>query len=94
MARKAHKIAAGYDEAADAHVIDEAETERLRREEREARKQRAVPVADWLRKERARVVGKNFVPLVQQMYAGSFAMSARWRQEYIDFWNLDPDFDW
>jgi acetone carboxylase alpha subunit len=94
MALNAHKIVARYDEADDVHVIDEGETERLRSEERGARKARAIPVAEWWEKQRQRISAKDFDPLVQRMYAGSFAMSERWREEYIDFWKLEPDFTW
>jgi hypothetical protein len=89
-----HRIVARYDEAADAHVVDEEATAERRREERESRLRRAVPVSEWMQKERERVVRKDFAPMVQRMYAGSFVMSERWRQEYVDFWSLDSDFNW
>jgi hypothetical protein len=94
MAERAHRIVARYDEAADEHAVDEETSAARRREEREARLRRAVPVSEWMQKQRERIVAKDLAPMVQRMYAGSFVMSERWRQEYIDFWNLDPDFNW
>jgi acetone carboxylase alpha subunit len=94
LAENAHKVVARYDEEADVHVIDEKATDARRAEEREARKRRAVPTSEWWAKERERVQRKDVVPLVQQMYAGSFAMSERWQREYVEFWNLNPDFTW
>ena len=94
LAGNAHKVVARYNEDADVHVIDEKATEARRAEEREARKRRAVPASEWWAKERERVQRKDVAPLVQQMYAGSFAMSERWKCEYVEFWNLNPDFTW
>jgi acetone carboxylase alpha subunit len=94
MALKAHKAVVSYDEAADAFAVDEAATDALREAERQDRLDRGVPVSQWHEEQRKRVVEKDFAPMVQQMYAGSFAMSERWSKEYIDFWKLDPEFTW
>jgi N-methylhydantoinase B/oxoprolinase/acetone carboxylase alpha subunit len=94
MALKAHKAVAIYDEASDSFAVDEAATSVLREAERQARRQRGVPASQWYEQQRKRVIEKDFAPMVQQMYAGSFTMSERWRQEYIDFWKLDADFTW
>lgn len=73
--------------------VDEAATQKRREEERERRCSRAIPVSQWIERERERVRAMDFVPEVRTMYRQSFEMSDRFAQEFRDFWQLGDDFE-
>lgn len=73
--------------------VDEAATEKRRDEEKERRRSRAIPVSQWIERERERVRAMDFVPEVRTMYRQSFEMSDRFAQEFRDFWQLGDDFE-
>jgi N-methylhydantoinase B/oxoprolinase/acetone carboxylase alpha subunit len=76
-----------------AQTVDAAATEDRRRELREARGRKAVPVADWIAREREqRVLPRQMIEPVREMYRSSMALSETWAQEYRRFWSLDDDF--
>lgn len=77
----------------DGWRVDEQQTEALRREQRESRLNRAIPVSQWLRAERERVQRMEFVEEVRTMYRQSFRMSSRFAHEFREFWNLAEDFE-
>jgi hypothetical protein len=72
---------------------DEQATERLRAEMREERGRRAVPVREWMKEERRRVLDAALIEPVQRMYAESMRLSPRWASEFRAFWDLPDDFD-
>ncbi len=92
MAARVHRVVASFDDAQDRYVIDEEATATLRREARAERKRRAVPAEEWRARERERVAARDLDRLVLESYRGSFAMSDRWRREFLEFWLLDDDF--
>lgn len=92
MARAVHGVVARLDEESDLHVIDEPATRAERDAVRRRRLERAVPARQWWERERERVAAKDLAPLVRESYAGSFSMSAAWRREFLEFWELDPEF--
>jgi N-methylhydantoinase B len=61
---------------------------------RERRLQRALPVRQWLARERERIIAQEFVEQVKAMYAESMRLSPRWAAEYRGFWDLPEDFDY
>ena len=78
--------------------VDAEATARRRDAIREERRARAVPVRDWLKGQRERVLahadgGGDFGPHIQRMYAESMRLSSRWADEFKRFWELPDDFD-
>jgi hypothetical protein len=61
---------------------------------RDERGARAVPVREWMKGERERVVAGEFIEPVKRMYAESIRLSDRWAQEFREFWELPDDFDY
>ncbi len=72
---------------------DEQATEARRVEEREERGQKAVPVREWMKQERQRVLDRDLIEPLQRMYAESLRLSERWAKEFRDFWELPDGFD-
>ena len=68
-------------------------TERRRGEIRDERLAKAVPVREWMREERERVLSREFIEPVQRMYAESMRLSDRWAREFREFWDLPDNFD-
>ncbi len=66
-----------------------ARRERIQRD----RRTHAVPVRQWVEQDRERVLAQDFAPEVQEMYRDSMANSARFTQEFREFWNLPSDFE-
>ncbi|SSW70123.1 Acetone carboxylase alpha subunit [Achromobacter veterisilvae] len=58
---------------------------------RKRRLERAVPVRDWMRSERERILAKTASTQVQHMYATSFGLSKKFEQQFRDFWSLPAD---
>jgi acetone carboxylase, alpha subunit len=92
IAASVYRVVARYDEATKSHVVDEQATRLSRAECRKERAARSVPVREWLAKERERVVAKDFVGPVREMYADVTSFSERWGREYRAFWKLPDDF--
>ena len=85
-------VKASYDESAKEWKVDEAETTKLRQAKRKQRLSRAVPVKDWWKKNRERIISRDLHPLILEMYQSSMKMSESFTQEYKDFWALPDDF--
>ena len=73
---------------------DPQATERRRKEMYEDRAERAVPVREWMKSERERVLAGDFIDPVKRMYAESMRLSQRWAREFREFWELPEDFDY
>ena len=71
---------------------DEAGTEAAREALRRRRAERAVPVSEWLDRTRERVLAKDLIYPVRDMYRESMALSPRWAGEFRSFWQLPDDF--
>lgn len=74
------------------HVNREA-SDAKRREIRQERARRAVPVRLWMERERERILRKDFIEPVISMYRSSMALSEGWSKSYRSFWNLPEDFE-
>jgi hypothetical protein len=77
---------------------DHDRTERRRAEIREERAAKAVPVREWMKTQRERILahatgGGDFGPHLQRMYAESIRLSEQWAAEFRAFWELPEDFD-
>jgi acetone carboxylase alpha subunit len=71
--------------------VDEAATRRRREERRRERLERAVPVQEWWRRSRGRLLDGDLDPLLVEMYASSMKQSQRFAREFRDFWALPED---
>lgn len=72
--------------------VDADATAAKRAAVRRGRFAKAVPVRRWLEQERERVLAKDFVGEVRDMYAGSMRMSPSFASEFRTFWNLPDDY--
>jgi acetone carboxylase, alpha subunit len=70
---------------------DEAGTADLRDRMRDERARNAVPVREWMKAERERVLARDMIEPVQRMYAESMRLSERWAREFREFWDLPED---
>jgi len=70
---------------------DSAETEQRRKELREQRLERSVPVGDWIAGQKARVERQDFIDPVRKMYRESADLSGAWLDDYRRFWGLSGD---
>ncbi|HEX8066782.1 MAG TPA: hydantoinase B/oxoprolinase family protein [Thermoleophilaceae bacterium] len=73
---------------------DPGATETRRRDMYEQRAERAVPVREWMKAERERVLAGDFIEPVKRMYAESIRLSERWAAEFREFWDLPEGFDY
>jgi acetone carboxylase alpha subunit len=71
--------------------IDEEATRRRREAKRRERLRRAVPVQEWWRRSRRRLLDGDLDPLLVEMYASSMKLSQRFAREFRDFWALPED---
>ena len=72
---------------------DPAATETKRSALRDQRGERAVPVREWMTKERQRILERDMIEPVQVMYAESMRLSEWWAREFREFWGLPDDFE-
>jgi acetone carboxylase, alpha subunit len=72
---------------------DPEATESRRAEIREERGRSAVPVREWMKDERRRILDGEMIEPVKRMYAESIRLSERWAAEFREFWELPEDFD-
>jgi len=79
---------------------DPERTAARRAEMHRERLERSAPTREWMRGERERLLahvgggeGERFIPTVQEMYAESLRLSARWARDFRAFWDLPADFD-
>lgn len=63
-----------------------------RAEMRRARLAKAVPVSEWIARERDRVKAGAFAPEVAKMYRSAMQLSPRFTREFKEFWSLDADY--
>jgi N-methylhydantoinase B/oxoprolinase/acetone carboxylase alpha subunit len=82
-----------YGVALNADGLDEAQTDQLRRQLRDARVDHAVPTRDWLAAERQRVAESRFVEPVRAMYRSSMRISPKFAEEFRRFWQLDDTWE-
>ncbi|MFG1332864.1 hydantoinase B/oxoprolinase family protein [Xanthobacter autotrophicus] len=70
--------------------VDEAATAAARAQIRKDRLAKSVPVAEWMKGEREKILAKDAGTQVRQMFAASFKLGPRFEKEFRTFWNL-PD---
>ncbi|MFG1276472.1 hydantoinase B/oxoprolinase family protein [Xanthobacter autotrophicus] len=70
--------------------VDEAATAAARAQIRKDRLAKSVPVSEWMKGEREKILAKDAGTQVRQMFAASFKLGPRFEKEFRTFWNL-PD---
>jgi len=74
-------------------TVDVAKTAARRKAIRRERVARAVPTREWMKEERARIMTKHASPQVRHMFATSFGLSAKFKDEFKTFWDLPAEWD-
>jgi acetone carboxylase alpha subunit len=74
-------------------TVDATRTIERRAQLRRERIARAVPVREWMKAERERILAKDASIQVRHMYASSFASSAPFRNQFRSFWELPESWD-
>lgn len=52
---------------------------------------RGIPTKQWMEQEKQKILNKEASPQVLHMYAGTFALSKRFTEDFRKFWNLPGD---
>jgi acetone carboxylase alpha subunit len=81
------------DEKSRRPVLDSEATRDRRDAMRAERRAKAIPVREWLEKERSRVERGEFVPEVREAYRESMRLSQNWAREFREFWSLTESFE-
>jgi acetone carboxylase alpha subunit len=69
-------------------AVDVVKTADRRKQVRKERIARAVPTREWMKEERARILTKHASIQVRHMFATSFDLSAKFKNEFKAFWDL------
>jgi N-methylhydantoinase B/oxoprolinase/acetone carboxylase alpha subunit len=93
IAKEIYCVDASYDQVSKKWKVDEAKTKRLRHERRKQRVARGVPVKEWWRSARQRLLSADVAPLLREMYQSSMTLSQPFAREFRDFWCLPNDFN-
>jgi acetone carboxylase, alpha subunit len=73
--------------------VDVVKTAARRKAVRKERIARAVPTREWMKEERARIMTKHASPQVRHMFATSFDLSVKFKDEFKAFWDLPADWE-
>jgi N-methylhydantoinase B/oxoprolinase/acetone carboxylase alpha subunit len=82
QARNIYCVDASYDETAKGWRVNETATDELRRAKRRERLERAVPVKDWWRKSRQRLMENDLDAQLLEMYGSSAKLSPSFAREF------------
>ncbi|MBE3560882.1 MAG: hydantoinase B/oxoprolinase family protein [Ktedonobacteraceae bacterium] len=72
--------------------VDVEQSKAHRAQMRQERKQKAIPAREFWQQERERVLARDFIEPVRDMYRSSMELSAEWREKFLRFWDLPADF--
>ncbi len=92
FARKVYGVVIYQDEH-QVWFVDAAKTTVRRAAIRKERLARAVPTREWMKEERERILTKHASIQVRHMFATSFGLSQKFKDEFKAFWSLPPDWD-
>jgi acetone carboxylase, alpha subunit len=73
--------------------VDPEATSRRRQAIRERRLADSVPVTEWYQAQRMRLQREPLAAPVATMYRESRSLSPRWWREFVEFWDLRPEFE-
>lgn len=71
--------------------LDAEATGKLRAKMREQRLARSIPVEEWLKQQKPRVLKADYIEPVRVMYRQSIELSKIWADKYRTFWGLPAD---
>ncbi|MCL6576824.1 hydantoinase B/oxoprolinase family protein [Kyrpidia sp.] len=81
------------EQSADGTWKADLEKTAARREQmRKERLARAIPAEAFLERERDRILHRDFIEPVLEMYQSSMDLSPEWREKFLKFWELPEDF--
>lgn len=89
-AEKVYGVVFTKDEAGS-FTVDREKSQARRAAMRKERLARAVPTREWMKEERERILNKHASVQVRHMFATSFGLSAKFTDEFKEFWNLPAD---
>jgi len=92
QARNLYCVDVDCDENTKEWKVDEAATAKLRDAKRKERSARGVPVKEWWKKSRQKLMEHDLDPLLLEMYGSSAKLSPAFEQEFKDFWALPDDY--
>lgn len=92
IAQRVHAVVLIHDKENNTWQVDEQATEEKRAQVRKTRLEKAIPVEEWMEKERERVLDCDFVAEVRNMYKDTMGISEQFANEFRKFWNLPEDF--
>ncbi len=73
------------------YIVDAKATEKRRKQIKKERLKRGIPVEQWMKKEKQNIIQKDASVQVRHMYAGSFALSETFANEFKEFWDLPAE---
>ncbi len=80
-------------DAEGVYTVDAAKTKARQAEIRKERIARGKPVHEWMKGERQKIIDKDASVQVQQMFASSFYISAKFLAEFKEFWDLPESWE-
>ena len=92
-AEEVYGVVISHDEKSRRLVLDGEATRDHRDALRAERRAKAIPVKQWIEKERSRIEKGEFIPEVKEAYRESMRLSEKWAREFRDFWSLPESFE-
>ncbi len=92
QAENCYCVEADYNEASKEWTINADESEKIRIGKRKQRLDRAIPVKEWWKKAREKVMAKDMDDKLVEMYQSSARISEPFVQDIKEFWALPEDF--
>lgn len=85
---------AGIDQSGEGAVVSPERTSEKRQEILRERAAKAIPVSEWMAREKEeRVLKRQVIEPVREMYRSSMRLSDEWARMYRTFWDLDEGFE-
>jgi len=72
--------------------VDQNATKALRKKIREQRLKRGIPVADFKKQERKKILDGTIHSVIKKMYNESINFSKSFADEFVNYWNLPSEF--
>jgi N-methylhydantoinase B/oxoprolinase/acetone carboxylase alpha subunit len=72
--------------------VNKKGTEALRKDMRKRRAESSIPVSEYIKNERERILEGKFPPYIREMYNQAMSLSGPWAKRYRGFWDLPEDF--
>jgi N-methylhydantoinase B/oxoprolinase/acetone carboxylase alpha subunit len=90
-ARRIHGVVLKYENGK--WTVDLEATAKEREKIRKERLAKAIPVKEFIEKERERILKKDLPEHVLRCYRDTTRISKRWKEEFYKFWNLPENFE-